>query len=366
MAAVWCESTVRVSGRQSLVALLALGLGSCGGTNISDIDIPEPPDPPVVEGWTSAASMPVRLGLMGAALFRGQIYVAGGQNESFSTQSGVFRYDPATDEWTQLADLPGPRFHLGLVVLNDTLYAVGGEESVADPTATLWAYLPDSDQWVERAQLPEEHGDGAVGVVGGEIVVAAGIRLFPAPPADILHDSVMIYSQANDQWRKGPVIPTRRQSPGFTMVGQRLYVIGGFIADFTLIVGDTEAFDAESQTWEVLVALPLGRLAPTVAAEGGNIHVFGGGDVAEPHPGTIDPHPPLDPTLGRGAADGERAAFVGFELKRHPWERRAARRLRGDLREERRVDQRRAVAVQEAPRHASPLLHLDPQGRLGA
>ncbi|MFQ5680244.1 MAG: Kelch repeat-containing protein [Gemmatimonadota bacterium] len=268
----------RTTGRPAVLSLLlALGAWSCGGTDLTPPPPPPGPPPPPIPGWSSVQSLPEPRVLLAAELFRGQVYAAGGQDGGFNPKRSVFRYDPPTDAWTRLGDLPATRFNLGLVVLGDSLYAVGGEENVNDPTETLWAYLPDTDEWADRALLPDAHGDGAVGALGGRIVAAAGIRDFPVPPVGIFHDSVMIYSQAGNQWRKGPIDRTPRRATRGVVVGQRFYAFGGFIPALSAVVGTVEAFDIGTETWVQLTSMPVGRLAPAVAAAGGRIHVFGGG-----------------------------------------------------------------------------------------
>lgn len=255
-----------------LAGALALAVAGCGGED--PVGVPEPPPPG--GPWSAAASMPAPRAAMGAALFRGQIYVVGGISAGFAPQATVFRYDPPSDSWDQsVADLPEPRIAPFVAVLGDTLYAMAGERNEL-PTSTLWAYLPDENEWAERAMLPLALDDGAAAGIGGEIFVAGGVRGFPV---SVLVDSISIYSQADDEWRRGPGIPTPRRSLAVVAADGLLYALGGQVEVPTgsLPLNVAELFDPGTETWSSIAPLPQPRLSPAAAVEGGRIRVLGGG-----------------------------------------------------------------------------------------
>lgn len=267
-----CSRAVAAGRRFScpLAGVLVLAVAGCGG---DPVGAPQPPPPG--GPWSTGASMPAPRAAMGAALFRGQIYVVGGTRNGTTPLATVFRYDPPSDSWTQLNDLPEPRLNPFVVVLGDTLYAMAGDRDGLS-TSTLWAYLPDDDEWVERAMLPLALDDGGAAGIGGQVFVAGGVQSFPA---GLLVDSISIYSQADDAWRRGPVIPTARRSLAVVAADGLLYALGGQVilqnSSFPLSVA--EVFDPATETWSSIASLPQPRFSTAAAVGGGRIRILGGG-----------------------------------------------------------------------------------------
>jgi hypothetical protein len=61
---------------------------------------------PIQGGWTTGAPMPTSRSELASAILDGQIYVAGGIGQNWTTRAEVERYNIAADSWETIAPLP--------------------------------------------------------------------------------------------------------------------------------------------------------------------------------------------------------------------------------------------------------------------
>jgi len=113
--------------------------------------------------------------------------------------------------------------------------------------------------------------------VGGYLYGIGGVA--SSDPSD-KQDVVSRYDPAADQWSDEVVPPippmlTRREFMGSAVLGGKIYVIGGNVADGTTI-DKNEMYDPATNTWSTRAPLPEPRARPGVAACNGKIYVFGG------------------------------------------------------------------------------------------
>ncbi len=242
----------------------ALALAACGACaacgSLTELD----------GSWTRAASVPVRVQELHAAVLAGRIYVAGGFDSTNQATRAAFRYDPALDRWEPVADLPEARHHMPLVTVGDSLYAVGGlgPGSFAG-TANLWLYRADLNMWQDRAALPlGGRGASAAVAVNGKIIVVGGLG-----PTQAHVDSTAIYDPAVDTWDLGAPIPTLRDHLTAQAVGGVVYAIGGRAgANYDRV----DAYDVAADRWSTVAAMPSRRGGLGSAVINGRIHTLGG------------------------------------------------------------------------------------------
>jgi N-acetylneuraminic acid mutarotase len=85
----------------------------------------------------------------------------------------------------------------------------------------------------------------------------------------------------NEQrWQALPDMKTARYSCGAALLGNRIYVVGGFGYDSsnneTVPLAECEYFDTEAQTWHTVSSLQCGRGALSVVAVDGRLYAIGG------------------------------------------------------------------------------------------
>lgn len=90
--------------------------------------------------WGTTSALPQARYAFGAAVFRGRLYVAGGNDgadtPSATVYSAPINADGTLGAWsTSLPSLPAPVAYHQLVITGGTLYVLGGTSTVVDPTS---------------------------------------------------------------------------------------------------------------------------------------------------------------------------------------------------------------------------------------
>lgn len=167
------------------------------------------------------------------------------------------------------------------VVNGDTLQVMLTSSSnfVATVTATLTIGLTSEvfsvtthvSPWTSKTPMPTARAASVSSVVGGKIFVIGG-----AAPGSL--DIVEEYDPATDTWTNcSPdpnctVMPTARSSATGSEVGGIIYVIGGSSGSRQ----DVEAYDTGLNSWSAKAPMPAGRAKATSSVVGGKIYVIGG------------------------------------------------------------------------------------------
>jgi N-acetylneuraminic acid mutarotase len=107
--------------------IFAIG-GRSGSFDFGDVDIYNA----ATNKWTRGPRIGAR-GTSGAAVYRGAIYVFGGESQAQAkTLNGVMRLTSAKGVWRRVSKLPTARNYARAVVLKDAVYVVGGSRLAGD------------------------------------------------------------------------------------------------------------------------------------------------------------------------------------------------------------------------------------------
>jgi N-acetylneuraminic acid mutarotase len=110
--------------------IFAIG-GRSGSFDFGDVDIYNA----ATNKWIKGPRIGPR-GTAGAAVYRGAIYVFGGESQAQAkTLNGVMRLTSAKGVWRRVAKLPTARNYARAVVLNDAVYVAGGNRLAGDSHA---------------------------------------------------------------------------------------------------------------------------------------------------------------------------------------------------------------------------------------
>ena len=138
---------------------------------------------PVANTWRERSPMLTPRNHAAIGVVNGKIYVIGGRvGAAFiglaSDISVVEEYDPATDQWSgPRARMPFARSALGAAVYDGRIYVAGGEYQDPHMMATfraVEAYDPASNTWTEMPPMPVSRHGLAVGVIGNRLHVIGG------------------------------------------------------------------------------------------------------------------------------------------------------------------------------------------------
>ena len=237
--------------------------------------------------WSAGAALPVGVQNAAVAVYRGEIYVAGGAGSVFIPEIGevccasyatVQRYDPATSRWELLGDLPEEREQMALGVVGDTLYAMGGTltpvAQIGGARATMWAYLAETDEWVERNPLPlPRRGASAVSAFGLLLVIGG-----EGDAGRVSADSIAIYDPATGLWRHGAPVPLGIVCAVAHEIDGVVYVVGGYYPS-TLGASTSStvfSYDPVRDSWTAITETPGSENMFGSAVLNGRVHLVGG------------------------------------------------------------------------------------------
>lgn len=241
--------------------------------------------------WSTGAAASVARQELYPEVLDGRIYVAGGLLTPNTGVSAHFEsYDPATDRWTRLATLPEARHHIALAAAGGLIYGAGGF-SGGFPNwraqASTYVYDPRADRWRNGVPIPYPSAEGVFAAISQRLYLVGG-RTRAVEGARHFNDHVdtaraVSFDPATGHWSAIADAPTARNSAAASVIGGRLYVVGGRQAarqaDGSLRqvnVADLEVYDPKADRWSVLSPMPQAQGGLAAAAHGGCLYVFGG------------------------------------------------------------------------------------------
>jgi Kelch motif len=171
----------------------------------------------VETGWERAADAPEQLTEIGAAVFDGRIWTAGGFTGDGSPTTTVLVYDPVRDSWDRGPDLPAAVHHPALAG-GDRLDLLGGHAEHS-PTADVWVL--DGQSWTRGPSLPSPRAAGAAAWDGTRLVYAGGVLAEGQPRAEV-------FALENGSWRPVGALSEAREHLGAASDGAgRVWFLGG-------------------------------------------------------------------------------------------------------------------------------------------
>ena len=87
-------------------------------------------------------------------------------------------------------------------------------------------------------------------------------------------DSVECYDLTQNQWREIESMTKRRSDTGITVIGHRIYVVGGFSG--TSVYSCCEVFQGEGNGWLQIKPMSTPRSGVSAVGMGGKLYVVGG------------------------------------------------------------------------------------------
>lgn len=147
--------------------------------------------------------------------------------------STVEVYDTQKNTWRQRADMLTPRESAQAAVVDGIIYVFGGYSAKDNKiesmklTVSVEAYDPESGTWIRKQDMPISRLYFGLSVVGGKIYLIGGSEGI-GEGHERRMDRVDIYDPATDTWIEGPKMPTRRIPGGVEVVNDRIYAIGGY------------------------------------------------------------------------------------------------------------------------------------------
>ncbi len=285
--------------------------------------------PAAAQQWEERPPMDQpRTGLAAAAL-DGQIYLLGGKDQFGAVLNTAVRYDPESGQVFPLPSMLQARVDAAAAVFAGKIFVVGGRDEEDEVLNDVEFYDPNDNRWHTFADLDEER-QGLVAVANDTSIVVAG----GSDDDDEILTSVEYYDWAEQEWKtvltrnpndgsvapleltpraalagagvgenvlflggfgpRGPLavveglgpggalaqlasLPTARGSLVATASGDSVYAIGG-LDGTNRILADVQRYDLNTNTWQPMPRLRIGREGAAAVTVEEAIFVFGGSD----------------------------------------------------------------------------------------
>ena len=224
------------------------------------------------------------------------IYViAGVPGNSSNTDPGspsevgtVQSYSLSDRTWRTLPPLPLAMTHPNAAAVDGKVYVLGGL-SVLDGNNLVWSAVPDCFVFDPALQMwsalppmkPEEaRGSAAVGVWGGKVYLAGGMRKLELAPNGLQDsvDIVTVYDAQKGTWGTLPNLPAPRDHSGGVLREGKMYVVGGRDHGQRNVRNTTFMMELEGgkKAWKALATMPTARGGISAGTIGDYIVTFGG------------------------------------------------------------------------------------------
>ncbi len=218
-------------------------------TNIlnSGIDVaPASSNPLFFTQWCSAPTFPVcpTVSIYNSCAVLGDtLYCAVGSVDGTAVSTLVYRYSISGNSWTAGIPVPVGKAQATLTKCNGKLYLVGGGSPNTNGTTDVYEYTPSTGTWTLKAPLPTAKSGHSTVCWGDSVLIVAG-GSWSTPDAN-----VYVYRPASNTWSTSTsfIGPLRRSQAG-GIVGNKIYIAGGYPFTNTLVIGTIGA-NANTITW---------------------------------------------------------------------------------------------------------------------
>ncbi len=227
------------------------------------------------EPWTEKTPMPTARDVLSTSVVDGKIYaIGGGKGLNQPVLSTVEVYDPTTDIWIQKKDMLTGRWLLSTSVVNGIIYAIGGSPYVtsdSEAVSTVEAYDPTTNTWTTKTNMPTKRWYLSTSVVGGKIYAIGGGKSNPITALSVVEE----YDPATDSWTTKASMPTPRWGLATSVVNGKIYAIGGQTAAEQACT-TVEEYDPATDTWTKKADMSGKRTHFSSSVVNGIIYAIGG------------------------------------------------------------------------------------------
>ena len=235
------------------------------------------------------APLPVAVSSFGAAVSDGWLYAYGGHSaktHEYSTAAVSGRFDRLDlaegKSWERLAGGPGLQ-GLALAADRGKIYRVGGMEPRNEPgkpvdnhsTKECARFDPRTKKWEPLPPLPEGRSSHDITVVGDSLFVVGGWSMHGDQGSDWLDTAlVMDLAAKHLEWKKIKQ-PFERRALAAASYEGKVYVLGGFNADDEAKLS-TDIYDPRDGRWSTGPELPgpsSNGFSPAACVHKGKLYV---------------------------------------------------------------------------------------------
>ena len=210
----------------------------------------------------------------------------------------------AVGTWERVATMPTPRAAHAAVATSDALYVLGGTGGKGTPVLAVDRF--DGTAWTTEGNIPGEGLNApAAAILGDALYLIGGFGTTTNRPTAAVHR----YDLRNKTWSEAAPMAAPRGGHAATVLDGRIHVIGGGNSQST--IDDHSVYDPKTNTWTERARLPRRMGSPAAVVLDGKLYSVGGrsgpgdfGDVHiyDPKADAWTPGPSIDARGTGGAA----------------------------------------------------------------
>ncbi|HGJ65285.1 TPA: kelch repeat-containing protein [bacterium] len=162
--------------------------------------------------------------------------------------------------------MPHSRQATMTAAVNGKIYVFGNMQAKT-PTGI---YDPIKDTWETKSDMPNCRSLAGTIILGDKVYIMGGYFI----GGNIIYSDIDVYDTKTDTWEKKKPMPWTRVSFGACMVNGKIYVIGGQ-ANWQ-VNNEVWEYDPDKETWTQKTSMPTIRDAFTADVIDGKIYCIGG------------------------------------------------------------------------------------------
>ena len=220
--------------------------------------------------WTQVGALPAQTTIPQCVLINADLYVGGGQTElqKAADRCKVFKYNSHRRSWSELP--PAPQKFFGLTSVHGKPTIIGGTLlETSQITGRVLAYDKEENKWLKSIpSMPTPRNRSCAISNNTGILVIGGLSTYSE-----CINTVEIFLYNTNQWHSGTPLPEPRAGLHCTMIGSRVYIMGGFYPSLEVALSKrsccyTDYLATENLSknttliWNSLPDLPLPGCAP--------------------------------------------------------------------------------------------------------
>jgi N-acetylneuraminic acid mutarotase len=246
------------------------GTGVGGRTSVFQIlDVPS-------GVWSYGPNLPVATDWGSATWVASRLHFLGGVTDQVAASPQHWVYEASSDEWTAGPPLPSASAGSAIATHDSKIFIFGGIEGPGVHSDHTLIYDVSTSDWSTGQPVPSARINWVGAALDQRILVVGG----GTPGVDTTGE-LLSYALGQDAWTALTPIPLPREAHGASAVGSLFCAAGGRLAamgNFNTPFADTSCYDAETEKWMPLPALPIARQELVMVSMGDFIIAVGGRD----------------------------------------------------------------------------------------
>lgn len=229
------------------------------------------------DSWETKTYMPTGRAFVSSGVVDSNIYIIGGSRFNESALRVVEKYNPVTDEWTTVDSMQSIRFGMGSCVYDNKIYTFGGNNPAEK---TVEAYDPVEGTWIsDLVDMPTARWESECVLVGDEIYVIGG---FLNPASGTGSADVEAYNPETDTWSVKASLPEKRGGGAVAYIHDKIFYFGGS-PQYGPPRNNVWAYDPGLDQWYILPDMPFSWFMMPTCVVDSLIYLMAGSKIAWPH-----------------------------------------------------------------------------------